>query len=78
MSIVYTPTQHLSSSGVFTYRTYPAEIKGGQAMFQVRVGNYPVLSQGTNLDILISYDEEALKAHGIKYFFSLPKRWVLR
>jgi 2-oxoglutarate ferredoxin oxidoreductase subunit alpha len=28
------------------------------------MGNHPVLSQGTNLDILIAYDEECLKNHG--------------
>lgn len=53
-----------SQYDVFTFRTNPAEIKGGQAMFQVRMGNHPVLSQGTNLDVLIAYDEECLKMHG--------------
>lgn len=53
-----------SQYDVFTFRTNPAEIKGGQAMFQVRMGNHPVLSQGTHLDILIAYDEECLKTHG--------------
>src|SRR5437868_1003925 len=53
-----------SQYDVFTFRTNPAEIKGGQAMFQVRVGNHPVLSHGTMPDILIAYDEECLKTHG--------------
>ncbi len=53
-----------SQYDVFTFRTNPAEIKGGQAMYQVRVGNHPVLSQGTNLDILIAYDAVALNTHG--------------
>ncbi len=53
-----------SQYDVFTFRTNPAEIKGGQAMYQVRVADRPVLSQGTQLDILIAYDEEALKTHG--------------
>ena len=53
-----------SQYDVFTFRTNPAEIKGGQAMYQVRVGNHPVLSQGTHLDILIAYDEECMKMHG--------------
>lgn len=52
-----------SQYDVFTFRTNPAEIKGGQAMYQVRMGNHPILSQGTNLDILIAYDEECYKAH---------------
>ena len=53
-----------SQYDVFTFRTNPAEIKGGQAMYQVRMGNHPVLSQGTHLDLLISYDAECLKTHG--------------
>lgn len=53
-----------SQYDVFTFRTNPAEIKGGQAMYQVRMGNHPILSQGTHLDILIAYDEECLKTHG--------------
>src|SRR3989338_5728739 len=52
-----------SQYDVFTFRTNPAEIKGGQAMYQVRMGNHPVLSQGTNLDVLIAYDEECMKIH---------------
>ncbi len=53
-----------SQYDVFTFRTNPAEIKGGQAMYQVRMGNHPVLSQGSQLDVLISYDEECLKVQG--------------
>lgn len=53
-----------SQYDVFTFRTNPAEIKGGQAMFQVRMGNHPILSQGTYLDVLIAYDEECLKIQG--------------
>ncbi|OGR85452.1 MAG: hypothetical protein A2901_05155 [Elusimicrobia bacterium RIFCSPLOWO2_01_FULL_54_10] len=53
-----------SQYDVFTFRTNPAEIKGGQAMFQVRIGNHPVLAQGTTLDLLIAYDAESLKTHG--------------
>jgi 2-oxoglutarate ferredoxin oxidoreductase subunit alpha len=30
----------------FTFRTYPAEIKGGHAWFQVRISNRPVFSVG--------------------------------
>lgn len=53
-----------SQYDVFTFRTNPAEIKGGQAMFQVRMGNHPILSQGAVLDVLVAYDAESLKIHG--------------
>lgn len=53
-----------SSYEVFTFRTYPAEIKGGPAMFQVRSSDQPVLSQGNKADVLITFNEEAFQLHG--------------
>jgi 2-oxoglutarate ferredoxin oxidoreductase subunit alpha len=48
---------------VFTFRTYPAEIKGGPAMFQLRFADHPVLSVGTLLDVLLAFNEEAVDIH---------------
>src|SRR4030066_930318 len=48
---------------VFTFRSYPPEIKGGHAWFQVRVGNRPVLSLGDGVDVLIAFDQEAYETH---------------
>ncbi len=48
---------------VFTFRTYPAEIKGGQAMIQVRTAERPIYSHGDEVDILICFDEEAWEIH---------------
>jgi 2-oxoglutarate/2-oxoacid ferredoxin oxidoreductase subunit alpha len=53
-----------SSYEVYTFRTYPAEIKGGPAMFQVRSSDQPVLSQGKLADILVTFNEEAFQLHG--------------
>ena len=53
-----------SNYEVFTFRTYPAEIKGGPAMFQVRSSDQPVLSQGNLADILVTFNEEAYQLHG--------------
>jgi 2-oxoglutarate ferredoxin oxidoreductase subunit alpha len=53
-----------SSYEVFTFRTYPAEIKGGPAMFQVRASDAPVYSQGQAADILVTFNEEAFRLHG--------------
>lgn len=53
-----------SSYEVYTFRTYPAEIKGGPAMFQVRASDEPVLSQGKRADILVTFNEEAFQLHG--------------
>ncbi len=47
----------------FTFRTYPSEIKGGQAWFQVRISSKPVYSLGDGCDILIAFDQEAYELH---------------
>ncbi|NTU80978.1 MAG: 2-oxoacid:acceptor oxidoreductase subunit alpha [Chloroflexales bacterium] len=44
---------------VFTFRTTPAEIKGGPVMFQVRASNNPVRSQGDAADVLFAFNQEA-------------------
>ena len=48
---------------VHTFRTYPAEIKGGPVMFQLRVGVRPVPSLGDQLDVLMAFNEEAWRLH---------------
>ncbi|TEU00786.1 MAG: 2-oxoacid:acceptor oxidoreductase subunit alpha, partial [Dehalococcoidia bacterium] len=47
----------------FTFRTYPSEIKGGHAWFQVRISSRPVYSLGDGCDILITFDEQAYQLH---------------
>ena len=48
---------------VHTFRTYPAEIKGGPVMFQLRVGMQPVPSLGDQLDVLLAFNQEAWDLH---------------
>ena len=48
---------------VHTFRTYPAEIKGGPVMFQLRAGVRPVPSLGDQLDILLAFNQEAWDLH---------------
>jgi len=48
---------------IYTTRTIPAEIKGGHVMFQVRVADHPVYSQGDELDLLVAYDQESYDRH---------------
>jgi 2-oxoglutarate ferredoxin oxidoreductase subunit alpha len=70
----------------FTFRTYPAEIKGGLAMFQMRISRKEVLSQGSALDVLMCFNQEAfdnywreLKPDGIMLydpkFFTPPSQF---
>ena len=48
---------------IYTFRTYPAEIKGGHANYQVRASSELLLSQGAAVDVLIAFNEEAYQKH---------------
>lgn len=48
---------------IYTFRSYPAEIKGGPAMFQVRTSKDTLLSQGSEVDVLICFNQEAYDRH---------------
>lgn len=48
---------------VFTFRTTPAEIKGGPVMFQVRSSLEPVRSMGDAVDVLFAFNQEAWDLH---------------
>ena len=39
---------------VYTYRTYPSSIKGGQVLYQTRLGVERVLSEGDDADLLVA------------------------
>lgn len=49
---------------VYTFRTNPPEIKGGPAMFQFRISDGPVLSQGDQADFLLCFNQEAWALNG--------------
>lgn len=49
---------------VFTFRSYPAEIKGGLAMMQVRISTDDIASIGRNTDILMAFNQEAFDVWG--------------
>ena len=58
-------TLALARSGyeIYTFRTYPAEIKGGHANYQVRASDRLLLSQGAQLDVLVAFNAEAYQKH---------------
>jgi 2-oxoglutarate ferredoxin oxidoreductase subunit alpha len=58
-------TRSMARSGyhVHTFRTYPAEIKGGPVMFQLRVGVRPLPSLGDQADVLLAFNEQAWDLH---------------
>ncbi|HWP84429.1 MAG TPA: 2-oxoacid:acceptor oxidoreductase family protein, partial [Terriglobia bacterium] len=44
-----------------TYRTFPAEIKGGACMMQLRVSETPVHHPGDQADMVVAFNEQALR-----------------
>jgi 2-oxoglutarate ferredoxin oxidoreductase subunit alpha len=45
---------------VFTFLTYPAEMRGGFAMVQIRVRDWTIYSLGSRLDCLVAFNQPAL------------------
>jgi len=44
---------------VFTFLTYPAEMRGGFAMVQIRVRDWTIYSLGSKLDCLVVFNQQA-------------------
>ena len=45
---------------VLTFKTFPAEIRGGYAMYQIRFSHEPILSEGSGFNVLCCFNKEAL------------------
>jgi 2-oxoglutarate ferredoxin oxidoreductase subunit alpha len=58
-------TQAAARGGYWTqtFRTYPAEIKGGPCMYQVRMGEERIYSHGKDVDLLVCFNQEAWDLH---------------
>lgn len=54
-------TQACARAGldVYTFKTFPAEIKGGYAMYQVRASTERLYNQGDTFDVLCAFNGEA-------------------
>ncbi|HLV79041.1 MAG TPA: 2-oxoacid:acceptor oxidoreductase subunit alpha, partial [Chthonomonadaceae bacterium] len=47
-----------------TFQTFPAEIKGGSVMYQIRARSGPVLSEGDAVDVLVALNDEGFDLFG--------------
>jgi 2-oxoglutarate ferredoxin oxidoreductase subunit alpha len=58
-------TQAAARGGYWTqtFRTYPAEIRGGPCMYQVRMGQNRIYSHGKEVDLLVCFNQEAWDLH---------------
>jgi 2-oxoglutarate ferredoxin oxidoreductase subunit alpha len=54
-------TQAAARAGfrVLTFKTYPAEIKGGHVIYQLRLSDEELTSHGDRVDILLAFNQEA-------------------
>jgi 2-oxoglutarate ferredoxin oxidoreductase subunit alpha len=48
---------------VLAFRTFPAEIKGGRCMIQLRLSQRPVSYHGERVDFLVAFNREAYEEH---------------
>ncbi|VAX17282.1 2-oxoglutarate/2-oxoacid ferredoxin oxidoreductase, gamma subunit / 2-oxoglutarate/2-oxoacid ferredoxin oxidoreductase, alpha subunit [hydrothermal vent metagenome] len=48
---------------VLTFKTFPAEIKGGYAMYQTRFSHDKILSEGSGFDVMCAFNQEALNVN---------------
>jgi 2-oxoglutarate ferredoxin oxidoreductase subunit alpha len=58
--------QMLVSMGldIFTYQTFPAEIKGGTVMYQIRTSSAPLRSHGDYVDVMVALNGEGFEKYG--------------
>jgi 2-oxoglutarate ferredoxin oxidoreductase subunit alpha len=45
---------------ILTFKSFPAEIRGGHAMYQVRFSKEKILSEGTGFQVFCAFNQEAL------------------
>ncbi len=52
---------------VLTFKTFPAEIKGGYAMYQIRFSTESILSEGNGFNVMVAFNKEALENNRKEY-----------
>jgi 2-oxoglutarate ferredoxin oxidoreductase subunit alpha len=56
-------TAAFSGLEIYTFRTFPAEILRGQVLYQARIADKPVLSQGDMVNVLVSLNQRGYDEH---------------
>jgi 2-oxoglutarate ferredoxin oxidoreductase subunit alpha len=58
--------QMLTAMGldIYTFQTFPAEIKGGTVMYQIRARSGEILSQGDSADVLVALNHDGFALFG--------------
>ncbi len=63
-----------AGNNILTFKTFPAEIKGGYAMYQTRISDEPILCEGDGFDIFVAFNGEAYEMN--KKFLTPGKVFV--
>lgn len=63
-----------AGNNILTFKTFPAEIKGGYAMYQTRISDETILSEGDGFDIMVAFNGEAYEMN--KKFLTPGKVFV--
>ncbi len=56
---LFTDIAATSGLEIYSFRTYPAEIRGGQVMYQTRLGRQRVMTEGDEANVLVAMNEQA-------------------
>ncbi len=48
---------------LLTFKTFPAEVKGGHAVYQLRISCAPVMTQGHGVELLVAMNEDSFHRH---------------
>ncbi len=56
---LFTRIAAYSGLEIYSFRTYPAEVKGGQVMYQTRLGLDRVMTEGDEANVLVAMNQQA-------------------
>lgn len=56
---LFTRIAAYSGLEIYSFRTYPAEVRGGQVMYQTRLGTERVMTEGDEADVLVAMNQQA-------------------
>jgi 2-oxoglutarate/2-oxoacid ferredoxin oxidoreductase subunit alpha len=56
---LFTRIAAYSGLEIYSFRTYPAEIRGGQVMYQTRLGAHRIMTEGDEAHVLVAMNQQA-------------------
>ena len=56
---LFTRIAAYSGLEIYSFRTYPAEIRGGQVIYQTRLGTHRIMTEGDEAHVLVAMNQQA-------------------